>query len=107
MNDFLKRVSLKWEKGICFLPTHALEKAHLTDLKRLPFSIRIMLKAALRQCNEQRSHRKVGRLGGLRRRLTDALGIPGALDGDCRDGMKGGIELDLARTRSANRPCAW
>ncbi len=29
----------------------ALEKAHLTDLKRLPFSIRIMLEAALRQCN--------------------------------------------------------
>src|SRR5512142_2440026 len=29
----------------------ALQKANLTDLKRLPFSIRIMLEAALRQCN--------------------------------------------------------
>jgi aconitate hydratase A / 2-methylisocitrate dehydratase len=31
----------------------ALEKAHLTDLKRLPFSIRVVLEAALRQCNER------------------------------------------------------
>ncbi|HJR81110.1 MAG TPA: aconitate hydratase AcnA [Anaerolineales bacterium] len=30
----------------------ALERAGLTDLKRLPFSIRIVLEAALRQCNE-------------------------------------------------------
>ena len=29
----------------------ALQEANLTDLKRLPFSIRIMLEAALRQCN--------------------------------------------------------
>src|SRR5512142_301469 len=29
----------------------ALQKAKLTELKRLPFSIRIMLEAALRQCN--------------------------------------------------------
>ncbi len=31
----------------------ALEKAGLTQLKRLPFSIRIMLEAALRQCNDR------------------------------------------------------
>ncbi len=31
----------------------ALEKAGLTTLNRLPFSIRIMLEAALRQCNER------------------------------------------------------
>src|SRR5512135_2637987 len=31
----------------------ALEKAKLTDLKRLPFSIRIMLEAALRHCNDR------------------------------------------------------
>ena len=31
----------------------ALEKAGLTELKRLPFSIRIMLEAALRQCNDK------------------------------------------------------
>jgi aconitate hydratase len=31
----------------------ALEKAGLTDLQRLPYSIRILLEAALRQCNDQ------------------------------------------------------
>lgn len=31
----------------------ALEKAGLTHLKRLPFSIRIVLEAALRQCNDR------------------------------------------------------
>jgi len=31
----------------------ALEKAGLTQLKRLPFSIRIVLEASLRQCNDQ------------------------------------------------------
>jgi aconitate hydratase len=31
----------------------ALEKAGLTQLKRLPFSIRILLEAALRQCNDK------------------------------------------------------
>ncbi|MDP2977035.1 MAG: hypothetical protein Q8N45_12595, partial [Anaerolineales bacterium] len=31
----------------------ALEKAGLTELGKLPFSIRIMLEAALRQCNER------------------------------------------------------
>jgi aconitate hydratase len=31
----------------------ALEKAGLTQLKRLPFSIRIVLEAALRQCNDK------------------------------------------------------
>jgi aconitate hydratase len=55
MNDFFNaRDSLKVGKkeyGIYRLD--ALEKAHLTDLKRLPFSIRIMLEAALRQCNDK------------------------------------------------------
>ena len=31
----------------------ALEKAGLTHLKRLPFSIRIVLEASLRQCNDK------------------------------------------------------
>jgi aconitate hydratase len=31
----------------------ALEKAGLTELKRLPFSIRVVLEAALRQCNDK------------------------------------------------------
>ena len=31
----------------------ALESAHLTVLSRLPFSIRVVLEAALRQCNDR------------------------------------------------------
>ena len=31
----------------------ALESAGLTDIHRLPYSIRIMLEAALRQCNDR------------------------------------------------------
>ena len=55
MNDFFKaRDSLKvGKKEYVFYRLDALEKAHLTDLKRLPFSIRIMLEAALRQCNDK------------------------------------------------------
>ncbi|MEW6093933.1 MAG: hypothetical protein AB1531_08225, partial [Chloroflexota bacterium] len=30
-----------------------LEELHLTTLKRLPFSIRVLLEAALRQCNDK------------------------------------------------------
>src|SRR5262245_8454768 len=39
------------EYAICRLD--ALEKAGLTQLKKLPFSIRIVLEAALRQCNDK------------------------------------------------------
>ncbi len=55
MNDFFNaRDSLKvGKKEYGFYRLDALEKAHLTDLKRLPFSIRIMLEAALRQCNDK------------------------------------------------------
>ncbi len=55
MNDFFKaRNSLKvGDKEYVIYQLDALEKAHLTDLKRLPFSIRIMLEAALRQCNDK------------------------------------------------------
>ena len=55
MNDFFKaRDSLKvGKKEYGFYRLDALEKAHLTDLKRLPYSIRIMLEAALRQCNDK------------------------------------------------------
>ncbi len=55
MNDFFNaRDSLKvGDKEYVIYRLDALEKAHLTDLKRLPFSIRIMLEAALRQCNDK------------------------------------------------------
>jgi len=55
MNDFFKaRELLKvGKKEYVIYRLDALEKAHLTELKRLPFSIRIMLEAALRQCNDR------------------------------------------------------
>ncbi len=55
MDDFFKaRNSLKVGKNeYVIYRLDALEKAQLTDLKRLPFSIRIMLEAALRQCNDK------------------------------------------------------
>ena len=55
MNDFFKaRDTLKvGDKKYVFYRLDALEKAGLTQLKRLPFSIRIVLEAALRQCNDK------------------------------------------------------
>ncbi len=55
MNDYFKaRDVLKvGKKEYTFYRLDALEKAGLTQLKRLPFSIRIMLEAALRQCNDK------------------------------------------------------
>ena len=54
MQDFFNaRDLLKTNHGTyTYYRLDALEKAGLTDLKRLPFSIRIVLEAALRQCNE-------------------------------------------------------
>ncbi len=53
MNDiFNARDLLKvGKKQYVIYRLDALEKAGLTEIKRLPFSIRIMLEAALRQCN--------------------------------------------------------
>ena len=54
MNDFFKaRDVLKvGDKDYVIYRLDALEKAGLTNLKSLPFSIRIVLEAALRQCND-------------------------------------------------------
>jgi len=54
MNDFFKSKSnLKvGDKEYTIFRLDALEKAGLTELKKLPFSIRIVLEAALRQCND-------------------------------------------------------
>ena len=54
MKDFFNaRDVLKvGEKEYVIYRLDALEKAGLTDLRRLPFSIRIVLEAALRQCND-------------------------------------------------------
>jgi aconitate hydratase len=55
MNDFFRaRDTLKvGKKDYVIYRLDALEKAGLTQLKRLPFSIRIVLEAALRQCNDK------------------------------------------------------
>ncbi len=55
MNDFFSaRDVLKvGDKEYVIYRLDALEKAGLTKLKQLPFSIRIMLEAALRQCNDK------------------------------------------------------
>ena len=55
MNDFFKaRDILKvGNRQYVIYRLDALEKAGLTHLKRLPFSIRIVLEAALRQCNDK------------------------------------------------------
>ena len=55
MQDFFNaRDMLKTKHGsYTIYRLDALEKAGLTDLKRLPFSIRIVLEAALRQCNDR------------------------------------------------------
>jgi len=55
MNDFFKaRDILKvGDKEYVIYRLDSLEKAGLTQIKRLPFSIRIVLEAALRQCNDK------------------------------------------------------
>ena len=55
MNDFFNaRASLKvGDKEYVIYRLDALEKAGLTNLKLLPFSIRVILEAALRQCNDK------------------------------------------------------
>jgi aconitate hydratase len=55
MNDYFNaRAVLKvGDKDYVIYRLDALEKAGLTNLKLLPFSIRILLEAALRQCNDK------------------------------------------------------
>ncbi|HET6596510.1 MAG TPA: aconitate hydratase AcnA [Anaerolineales bacterium] len=55
MNDFFNaRDVLKvGDREYVIYRLDALEKAGLTDLKKLPYSIRIVLEAALRQCNDK------------------------------------------------------
>jgi len=55
MKDFFNaRDTLKvGDKEYAYYRLDALEKAGLTHLSRLPFSIRIVLEAALRQCNDK------------------------------------------------------
>src|SRR4026208_2501140 len=55
MNDFFNaRAVLKvGDKDYVICRLDALEKAGLVDLKRLPFSVRVLLEAALRQCNDR------------------------------------------------------
>ena len=55
MNDFFnaRDVIKVGDKEYVLYRLDALEKAGLTSLRQLPFSIRIVLEAALRQCNDK------------------------------------------------------
>ena len=55
MQDFFnsRDVLMVGDKSYVIFKLDALEKAGLTQLKRLPFSVRIVLEAALRQCNDK------------------------------------------------------
>ena len=55
MNDFFnaRDVLRVGDKEYVIYRLDALEKAGLTNLKQLPYSIRVVLEAALRQCNEK------------------------------------------------------
>ena len=44
------------DERYAFYRLDVLEKAKLTSLKQLPFSIRILLESALRHCNDRRRH---------------------------------------------------
>jgi len=72
MQDFFKaRDTLETKHGTYTIyRLDALETAGLTSLKRLPFSIRVMLEAALRQCNDreitQQDVKNIAAWGGAR-----------------------------------------
>ena len=52
-DHFKSRHSLTTKQGkFSIYRLDALEKAGLTTIRRLPYSIRVMLEAALRQCND-------------------------------------------------------
>ncbi|MFM8370526.1 MAG: hypothetical protein ACKOBD_17395, partial [Chloroflexota bacterium] len=55
MNDLFKSrdVLTVGKKKYVYFRLDALEKAGLTKLSKLPYSIRIVLEAALRQCNDR------------------------------------------------------
>ena len=97
MNDYFNaRDRLKaGDKEYVIYRLDALEKAGLTELKLLPFSIRILLEAALRQCNDKEitqtdvKNIAAWRAKGLRPGipflparvvLQDFTGVPGIVD---------------------------
>jgi aconitate hydratase len=79
MNDFFKArdVLTVGKKKYVIYRLDALEKAGLTDLKQLPFSIRIMLEAALRQCNDvEITQQDVKNIAAWQPRAGSRPGIP-------------------------------
>ena len=71
----------------------ALEKAGLTNLKALPFSIRVVLEAALRQCNDKEITQRAKNIAAGRRKacapvsrfylhvvMQDFTGVPAVVD---------------------------
>jgi len=79
MNDFFKArdVLTVGKKKYVIYRLDALEKAGFTDLKRLPYSIRIMLEAALRQCNDvEITQQDVKNIAAWQPRAESRPGIP-------------------------------
>jgi aconitate hydratase len=79
MNDFFKArdVLTVGKRKYVIYRLNALEKAGLTDLKRLPYSIRIMLEAALRQCNDiEITQQDVKNIAAWQPRAKSRPGIP-------------------------------
>jgi aconitate hydratase len=97
MNNFFnaRNVLNVGEKEYVIYSLDALEKAGLTELKLLPFSVRVLLEAALRQCNDKEiTQADVKNIAAWRAKgvrpgipflparvvLQDFTGVPGIVD---------------------------
>ena len=80
-----------------------LEKEGLTELRRLPFSIRVLLESVLRQCNEQEfTHQDVINLAGWGARAKERPSVPFAPARVIMQDFTGvPAVVDLAAMRSA------
>lgn len=101
---FKSRDTLKTSQGqYTFYRLSALEKAGLTHLARLPFSIRVMLESVLRQCNENEITRQdVINLAGWQPRQAERPTLPFAPARVIMQDFTGvPAVVDLAAMRSA------
>ena len=122
MTDLFKaRDSLQvGDKQYTIYRLDALEKAGLTQLKRLPFSIRIVLEAALRQCNDkeitQNDVKNIaawtakGNRPGIpflpaRVVMQDFTGVPAIVDRRSRRRFRAWVEILSALQLSGPTPC--
>jgi aconitate hydratase len=103
-DDFSTLSSFNISSGkVSFYSLPALEKAGLVSLSRMPFSIRIMLEAVLRQCNEREiTRRDVINLAGWQPKAAERPGLPFAPARVIMQDFTGvPAVVDLAAMRSA------